>query len=147
MDIYNKEKTEILETVDLTKGYLVDDTIIVDVEEVLEQKEIYHYETIKEYPNGGKDVKKVIDKPAIKGIKAHKESRKIKIYLPFTEEELLIKKEKEYTNYIEQLIREKYSLSDELGLLRQRETKPNEFLEYYNFVEQCKSTAKIKFNK
>ena len=39
-------------------------------------------------------------------------------------------------------IRKKYSVSDELAILRQRDTKPEEFQEYYQFVEDCKSKVK-----
>lgn len=36
-------------------------------------------------------------------------------------------------------IREKYSVDDEIAILRQRDTKPEEFEEYFNFVEEIKS--------
>lgn len=39
---------------------------------------------------------------------------------------------------IEQLIRKRYSVSDELAILRQRDTKPDEFAEYNAYAEQCK---------
>ena len=35
-------------------------------------------------------------------------------------------------------IREKYSVDDELAILRQRDTKPEEFAEYNEFVERIK---------
>ena len=35
-------------------------------------------------------------------------------------------------------IREKYSLDDELAILRQRDTKPQEFEEYNSYVEKIK---------
>lgn len=40
---------------------------------------------------------------------------------------------------IERKIRRKYSVNAELAILRQRETKPEEFAEYNAFVEQCKA--------
>lgn len=40
---------------------------------------------------------------------------------------------------IEERIREKYSISDEFAILRQRDTKPKEFAEYNAFVEQVKA--------
>lgn len=44
--------------------YLVEETIVsAHYDEVLFVKEEGHYETIAEYPNGGKDVKWVIDVP------------------------------------------------------------------------------------
>lgn len=39
-------------------------------------------------------------------------------------------------------IRKKYTINDELAILRQRDSKPQEFEEYNNYVENCK--AKIK---
>ena len=36
-------------------------------------------------------------------------------------------------------IREKYSVDDELAILRQRDTKPEEFAEYNAFVENIKA--------
>ena len=48
----------------------------------------------------------------------------------------------EYNNLIVKLIREKYSVNDELAILRQQTTKPNEFKEYNEYVEECKTKAK-----
>lgn len=41
-------------------------------------------------------------------------------------------------------IREKYSLSNELAILRQRDTKPEEFAEYNDFVEVTKTLVKAE---
>ena len=54
MKVYNQEKTLILNEYDLNKGYLVDDYI--DIPEVKGIEQQGHYETIKEYKNGGKDI-------------------------------------------------------------------------------------------
>jgi hypothetical protein len=35
-------------------------------------------------------------------------------------------------------IRERYSVDDELAILRQRDSKPEEFQEYFDFVESIK---------
>lgn len=43
---------------------------------------------------------------------------------------------------IEKKIRQKYSLSSELAILRQRYTKPEEFATYNEYVEQCKIEVK-----
>lgn len=42
------------------------------------------------------------------------------------------------TNYI----RERYTLDSELAILRQRDTKPEEFAEYDRYAEACKTRAK-----
>ncbi len=51
-----------------------------------------------------------------------------------------------YKAAVERLIRERYSVADELGILRQRDTKPQEFAEYNAFAEQCKAQAKAMWN-
>lgn len=43
---------------------------------------------------------------------------------------------------VERLIRARYSVSQELAILRQRDTKPDEFAEYDAFAEECKAKAK-----
>lgn len=47
-----------------------------------------------------------------------------------------------YEERVVQLIREKYSMDDELAILRQRESKPDEFVEYNAYCEECKIKAK-----
>ena len=47
-----------------------------------------------------------------------------------------------YEERVEQLIRERYSLNQELAIQRQRETKPGEFEEYFAYCEECKTKAK-----
>lgn len=48
----------------------------------------------------------------------------------------------EYENKIISLIRKKYNVNQELAILRQRDTKPEEFAEYHEYVEQCKAQVK-----
>lgn len=47
-----------------------------------------------------------------------------------------------YEKSIEKKIRARYSVNQELALLRQRDTKPDEFAEYNAFVENCKALVK-----
>ena len=51
-------------------------------------------------------------------------------------------KAKVYANLVNNKVRERYSVSDELAILRQRDTKPEEFAAYNDFVEQCKAEVK-----
>ena len=46
-------------------------------------------------------------------------------------------KEIERSKKIVNLIRKKYSIDEELAILRQKESKPEKYLEYYNYVEEC----------
>ena len=48
----------------------------------------------------------------------------------------------EYEHKIVALIRKKYNVNQELAILRQRDTKPLEYQEYYDYVEQCKKQVK-----
>lgn len=47
-----------------------------------------------------------------------------------------------YNEQVDSMIRERYSLSEELAVLRQRESKPDEFDEYFRFAEDCKARAR-----
>lgn len=47
-----------------------------------------------------------------------------------------------YERLIEALIRDRYSVSDELAILRQQASKPDEFADYNAYAEQCKSIAR-----
>ncbi len=48
-----------------------------------------------------------------------------------------------YKDRIIHRIREVYSVDDELAILRQRETKPEEFAEYNGFVEKIKAEERV----
>lgn len=50
--------------------------------------------------------------------------------------------EAKYEDLIVSKIRERYSINQELAILRQRDSKPIEYQEYYNYVEKCKAEAK-----
>lgn len=50
----------------------------------------------------------------------------------------------DYPNLVENKIRTRYSVSAELAILRQRDTKPEEFAEYNAFCELCKAEAKTE---
>ena len=46
--------------------------------------------------------------------------------------------EKQKAYMIERMIREKYSFNEELAIQRQRDSKPEEFKEYFDYCEGCK---------
>ena len=52
-----------------------------------------------------------------------------------------------YEELVVMKIRERYSIDDELAILRQRDTKQDEFAEYNDFAEQCKAEAKEETHK
>ena len=60
--------------------------------------------------------------------------------MPIEEEQSIL--EKTYEEQVVAKIRERYSINDELALLRQKDTKTSEFQAYYQYVEECKSNIK-----
>ncbi len=47
-----------------------------------------------------------------------------------------------YEVKVNDLIRQRYTLSEELALLRQQASKADEYKAYYDYCEECKATAK-----
>ena len=88
MRIFDETKTNELTEYDLSKGYLIADVLETEIPEQQAVEKKWHYEVIKEYPNGGKDIKKVIDVEGKPYIAAHIETEEIKVYVPYTEKEL-----------------------------------------------------------
>ena len=87
MEIYN-ESMERIENPDVSLGYLTASTRTLHHEAVEGVDEVWHYEVVAEYPNGGKDVKKVIDVPGVQSREAWDEEIEIQIYHQYTQEEL-----------------------------------------------------------
>lgn len=89
MRVFNEDKTQELKEYDLNKGHLKLDKLFIRHHEAVEEiKEQWHYETIAEYPNGGRDVSKVIDVPYQAPQEAFDEYEDIYVYIPYTSEEL-----------------------------------------------------------
>lgn len=86
-EIYN-EQMEHIENPDLTLGYLRPGTRTEHHEAVEGVQEVWHYETVAEYPNGGKDIRRVVDVPGVAAQAAWDEEIPIQIYVPYTQEEL-----------------------------------------------------------
>lgn len=154
--VFDRTKAKELIDYDLSKGHLIPDKIITPIPEIpaisaeakarrlidegIEVTEIRGvlYRVTAE-SNSGRTVSMIAETPAVP---ASEEIEEIAVYIPYTEEELKQKAEKDYKNTIESLIRERYSLNDELAILRQRDSKPEEFAEYNAYAEKCKATAK-----
>lgn len=52
-----------------------------------------------------------------------------------------------YEQQVVAKIRERYSVDDELAILRQRDTKPEEFEAYNAYAESCKEEARLLIEK
>lgn len=119
MKVYNKEKTEILETYDPTKGFLKPDKILKEHHEAV--KENTAEEKAKELIKNGANVEKIGEKlyeikavyengREVKEVKAnpakeaYDEYEDIKVYIPYTEQEIKaqekIRQIAEYKKYL-----------------------------------------------
>ena len=87
------ETGAVVENPDLTLGYLVDDTEPVEHPAVEGVEEVSHYETVAEYSNGGRDVRKVIDVPGVPAQAAWTEQVPVQRYIRYTAEELTAQQE------------------------------------------------------
>ena len=87
------ETGAVIENPDLTLGYLADDTEPVEHPAIEGVEEVSHYETVAEYPNGGKDVCKIIDTPGVPAKDAWTEQVPIQRYIRYTAEELAAQEE------------------------------------------------------
>ena len=86
-EVYD-EAGNLVEDPDLSIGRLKTDIRTVHHDAVEGVEEVWHWETIAEYPNGGKDVEKVVDVPGVEAKDAWDEKIPIYIYIPYTQEEL-----------------------------------------------------------
>ena len=89
MKIYDMTKTYELDKCDLSLGHLQSDTLEIFIPEVAEIPEQFHYIITKSYPNGGKEIQKVIDVKGCPYTPAHTKTEQIQIYIPYTENELI----------------------------------------------------------
>ena len=77
-----------MENPDLSLGWLEDKTQTIHHDAVAGVEEVSHYETLAEYPNGGKDVQKVVDVPGVDAKDAWDEEEQVRVYHLYTAEEL-----------------------------------------------------------
>ena len=82
------ETGAVVENPDLTLGYLTDDTEEITPPAVEGVEEQWHWETVTEYPNGGRDVQKIVDRPGIQAQEEWVEQVPIQKYVRYTAEEL-----------------------------------------------------------
>lgn len=82
------ENGAVVENPDLTLGYLVGGTEPVEHPAVEGVEEQWHWETVTEYPNGGRDVQKLVDRPGVTAQEEWLEQVPIQRYIRYTAEEL-----------------------------------------------------------
>lgn len=136
MKVYDETKTRILEQYDLEKGYLKEDTITNYFEEVQEVKEQGHFETIREYPNGGKDVEWVVEVEGVEYQPAREEIEDICVYVPYTSEELLENKKILLRERREPLLAafDKYKSNINYGIESEDEAQRQKIIAWYKLL-------------
>ena len=87
------ETGAVVENPDLTLGYLTDDTEEIIHPAVEGVEEQWHWETVTEYPNGGRDVQKIIDRPGVQAQEEWVEQVPVQRYIRYTAEELAAQEE------------------------------------------------------
>ena len=87
------ETGSVMENPDLTLGYLTDSTEEIIHPAVEGVEEQWHWETVTEYPSGGRDVQRVVDVPGVPARPAWTEQLPIKRYIRYTAEELAAQEE------------------------------------------------------
>ena len=104
MKIYNEDKTQELVDPDLGLGKLVNDQIQTgETPEVMAVEEVAEWITVKEYPNGGKDVEKVVTTPAVEYQPSQPIYEDILVYILYTSEELAVKQRTDDIQQVKQL--------------------------------------------
>lgn len=89
MRVFDETKTNELSSYNLEKGYLAKDRLLIKHHEAVEAvEEQGHYETVAEYPNGGKEVDWIIDSPKVEAKEAYDEYEDVQIYIPYSEKQL-----------------------------------------------------------
>ena len=87
------ETGAVVENPDLTLGYLTTSTEEITHPAVEGVEEVSHYETVTEYPGGGRDVRKVVDRPGVQAQEEWVEQVPIQKYIRYTAEELAAQEE------------------------------------------------------
>lgn len=88
MRIIDENGNEI-STFDRTKGRVEGKQILLKHHEAVEAvEEVGHYEVVKEYPNGGKDVEWIVDTPGVEAKEAWDEFEDVLQFVPFSAAEL-----------------------------------------------------------
>lgn len=97
--IFNEDKTKEIayEDIDWSKFTLKQDKLFIKHHEATEKvEEQSHYEVIRVYDNGGKDVKKVIDVPKVEAKEAYDEYEDILVLKPLNEVESALRQIDDY---------------------------------------------------
>ncbi len=62
----------------------------------------------------------------------------------YTAEQIEAQKQKKCDDLTERYVEKRYTVKQELAIQRQKETKPEEWQAYFDYVEECKAKAKLE---
>lgn len=117
MRILDENNVEITSP-DLSLGHLVEEEVFVAHHQAVEAvPDQWHYETIAEYPGGGKDVEKVVDVPGTEPREAWDEYEMIRRYVLYTEAELAAMEEAKRKPTLESRVEVLETTTDDMILL------------------------------
>ena len=117
MRIFDENGIEI-ESPDLEKGYLKNDSLLIMHHEAIKAvEEVGHYDVIAEYDNGGKDVEWIVDIPGVEAKEAWDEYEDILRYIPYTETELKIQEYERNRQPMSELEVLKFLLAEQINTL------------------------------
>lgn len=86
--IFSTDKKTLIENPNLKLGFLKEDKLITKIDEIPYVAEEGHYEIVREYPNGGKDIKWVVDVEGQEYVPEIEQVEEILIYVPYSKKEL-----------------------------------------------------------
>ncbi len=143
MRVFDKTKTQELKEYDLEKGYLKNDVLVKILPEQQEQKEISHFETLAEFPNGGKSVIKVIEKEGVPYLPEREEKEVINVYVEYTAEELQKIANKKEIVELEQWFKKYYSVYNEHACCQRIGIECNHNIEEWD-IQADKKARRLK---
>ena len=147
MKIYNEDLTKEIQEqdIDYSKYKLVDAKRFVRHHEaVAEVKEQFHYETIREYSNGGKDVKKVIDVESVEPKEAYDEYEDVLKIEPLSAEELKQNRIYEIQARLNQLSQD-FVQADLGAVFDDLEARKSEFKTLHNELRELQGKDKREY--
>lgn len=105
-------------------------------------KEAYTEEIVEFNEETQQEETKLVEHPQV--TETYYDCDLIAKFREYTAEQLEKQKQSKYESLVEQYIRQEYSISQELSILRQRYSKVEEFNNYNNYAEYCKAKAKLE---
>lgn len=136
MKVYNQDKTSILTSYDLEKGYLQSDKIKIGVQPYQPEKQaVYEYTDWVEFPNGGKSRKEKLVSEYMPEQPEKEIYEDIQVYIPYTEQQ--------YKNILRNKRVNLLSAFDkwEKAVLRGRETDDKNIMQWYQSLLKLEETA------